>query len=147
MNQSEPVAVPVTESPDVGQMQGETKTRSAEDQIIDGGLDHSSYEGTYGSPLVADHLGVRDLYKSDPTGSVVSMVDDLTQHLYDLVEEPMVFAMEDALSRMEDEMNIKKDDAGLYRLKQLHKLMTMQQRLSSIESMRKQAIDDIDEMM
>lgn len=144
---NEPVAVPV-EPTDVGHRQGhEARVKQPEEMIVDSGMDHSSYEGTYGSPLVADYLGLRDLYKTDPTGSIKDMVKDLTQHLYDVTEQPMVFAMEDALERMEQELNLKKEDAGLYKLKKLHNLMTAKQRIQELERARAQAIDDINSMM
>jgi hypothetical protein len=76
------------------------------------------------------------------------MVDEVTDHLLDQSDgQPLIFVLKDMVERMEQEMNVKKDDAGLYRLKQLHKLITIKSRLANLDKMRQQAIDDINKMV
>lgn len=142
---SDPVAVPINTTLEQTPKFGASKSENS--QMLDEGLDHESYIGTYGSPFIADYLGIRDLYKSDPTGSVKSMVDQVTSYAFDEVEQPMIFAMKDLFTRMEQELNLHNSDAGLYRLKQIHKLMTAKQRIKSLEAAQQQAIEDIRKML
>ena len=145
MSQYEPVATPIKE---VETTQEKSRNIQPDSEVLDEGLDHSSYLGTYGSPFLADYLGIRDLYKSDPTGSVVSMVDEVTDHLLDESDgQPLVFVLKDMINRMEQEMNLKDNDAGLYRLKKIHKMMTIKKNLANIEKMKRQALDDINSMV
>lgn len=145
MNQSEPVAVPIQEQETT---QVKAKDRQPSGEVLDEGLDHSSYIGTYGSPFLADYLGIRDLYKTDPTGSVVSMVDEITdQLLTDSDGQPLIFVLKDMISRMEQEMNLKPNDAGLYRLNKIYRFMMIKGRLNKEQLLRQQVLDDIESMI
>jgi len=144
---SEPVAVPVQPAEPATR---EAKVRSTQtsDQILDEGFDHESFVGTYGVPFVADYFGIKDLYKTDPTGSVVSMVDEVTDFLLsEAQDQPLVFVLKTMVDQMEQELNLKPTDAGFYKLKQLHRLTTLKQKLAQVEDLKQVALDDIERML
>lgn len=137
---SEPVAVPVQVSNDPSVKRPERQT---EGQMLDDGLDLSGYRGTHDSPYVADYLGLRDLYKTSP--DIASQVDKLTEHLINKTPNmSMVFVVKQLLDEMSQEMNLKDNDAGLYKLKKIHKLIEMKTRLSSLDELRQQVLNDIE---
>lgn len=137
---SEPVAVPLQVSNDPSVKRPERQT---EGQMLDDGLDLSGYRGTHDSPYVADYLGLRDLYKTSP--DIASQVDKLTEHLINKTPNmSMVFVVKQLLDEMSQEMNLKDNDAGLYKLKKIHKLIEMKTRLSSLDELRQQVLNDIE---
>ena len=137
---SEPVAVPVQVSNDPSVKRPERQT---EGQMLDDGLDLSGYRGTHDSPYVADYLGLRDLYKTSP--DIAAQVDKLTEHLINKTPNmSMVFVVKQLLDEMSQEMNLKDNDAGLYKLKKIHKLIEMKTRLSSLDELRQQVLNDIE---
>ena len=136
---SEPAApVQVSNEPSV-----KGPERQTEGQMLDDGLDLSGYRGTHDSPYVADYLGLRDLYKTSP--DIASQVDKLTEHLINKTPNmSMVFVVKQLLDEMSQEMNLKDNDAGLYKLKKIHKLIEMKTRLSSLDELRQQVLNDIE---
>lgn len=137
---SEPVAVPLQVSNDPSVKRPERQT---EGQMLDDGLDLSGYRGTHDSPYVADYLGLRDLYKTSP--DIAAQVDKLTEHLINKTPNmSMVFVVKQLLDEMSQEMNLKDNDAGLYKLKKIHKLIEMKTRLSSLDELRQQVLNDIE---
>lgn len=139
---NEPVAVPVQPSTDQPKSR---PTPQSEGQMTDEGLDLSGYRGTHDSPYVADYLGLRDLYKTNQ--EVASQVDSLTKHLIDKTPNmSMVFVVKQLLDEMSQEMNLKDNDAGLYKLKKIHRLIEMKTRLNNLEELRQQVINDIEKV-
>lgn len=139
---SEPVAVPVSPTQEV---QKSPVVKQTETQMIDDGLDLSSYRGTHESPYVADYLGIRDLYKTSP--EIAGQVDKLTEHLIGKTKDmSMVFVVKQILDEMSQEMNLKENDAGVYKLKKIHKLIEMKTRLNNLDELRQQVLSDIEKV-
>lgn len=138
---NEPVAVPVIPST-------ESKTRpekQTDSQIVDDGLDLSGYRGTHDSPYVADYLNIRELYKTNQ--DIAGQVDSLTKYLIEKTPDTsMVFVVKQLLDEMSQEMNLKENDAGLYKLKKIHKLIEMKTRLNNLDELRQQVISDIEKV-
>ena len=138
---SEPVAVSVTPST-------ESKTRpekQTDSQIVDDGLDLSAYRGTHDSPYVADYLDIRELYKTNQ--DIAGQVDSLTKYLIEKTPDTsMVFVVKQILDEMSQEMNLKENDAGLYKLKKIHKLIEMKTRLNNLDELRQQVLSDIEKV-
>lgn len=138
---TEAVAVPVlkVEEPQVPRV----KSATNEAQVIDEGLDLSGYVGTHGKPFVADYFNVADLYKTN--SDVKEMVDGITQHLIDKSPgESLVYVVKDMLDKYVAEMNLKDNDAGLYRLKRVKKIIDLKAQLAQLEAMKDKVARDID---
>jgi len=139
---SEPVAVPIIPSVETSKPQVEKQSDS---QIVDDGLDLSGYRGTHDSPFVADYLDIRELYKTNP--EIAGQVDSLTKYLIEKTPDTsMVFVVKQLLDEMSQEMNLKENDAGLYKLKKIHKLIDMKTRLNNLDQLRQQVISDIEKV-
>lgn len=122
-----------------------TEAPQTTDQVTDEGLDLSSYRGTHQSPYVADYLGLSELYKSNP--EISGEVDKLTGYLIDKTPNTsMVYVVKQLLDEMSQEMNLKENDAGLYKLKKIHKLIEMKTRLNNLDELRQQVINDIEKV-
>ncbi len=140
---NEPVSVPNEPTAPI-----EQRVKSAQDegQILDEGLDLSGYRGTHDSPFVADYLGIRDLYKTN--NEISQQVDQITQHVIDKTEgQSIVYVVKEMLDQYKDEMNLKEDDSGIYKLKKLLQLIKAREKLSQLEAMRSMAITDIENMV
>lgn len=122
-----------------------TEAPQTQDQVTDEGLDLSGYRGTHQSPYVADYLGLSELYKSNP--EISGQVDKLTGYLIEKTPDTsMVFVVKQLLDEMSQEMNLKENDAGLYKLKKIHKLIEMKTRLNNLDELRQQVINDIEKV-
>lgn len=112
-------------------------------QVLDEGLDLSSYRGTHQIPYVADYFGVKELYGANEGTN--KMVDSITEYLINQTpNQSMVFVVKQILDGMAQELNLKEEDAGLYKLKRVHKMIEIKQRLDMVEKMRQQALADIE---
>jgi len=139
---SEPVAVPNIPSTEAPKQRAEAQTDS---QIVDDGLDLSGYRGTHDSPFVADYLDIRELYKTNQ--DIAGQVDSLTKYLIEKTPDTsMVFVVKQLLDEMSQEMNLKENDAGLYKLKKIHKLIDMKTRLNNLDELRQQVLSDIEKV-
>lgn len=139
---SEPVAVPNIPSTEAPKQRSEVQTDS---QIVDDGLDLSGYRGTHDSPFVADYLDIRELYKTNQ--DIAGQVDSLTKYLIEKTPDTsMVFVVKQLLDEMSQEMNLKENDAGLYKLKKIHKLIEMKTRLNNLDELRQQVLSDIEKV-
>ncbi len=122
-----------------------TEAPQNQDQVTDEGLDLSGYRGTHQSPYVADYLGLSDLYKTNP--EISEQVDKLTGYLIEKTPDTsMVFVVKQLLDEMSQEMNLKDNDAGLYKLKKIHKLIEMKTRLNNLDELRQQVLSDIEKV-
>lgn len=122
-----------------------TEAPQTQDQVTDEGLDLSGYRGTHQSPYVADYLGLSDLYKSNT--EISEQVDKLTGYLIEKTPDTsMVFVVKQILDEMSQEMNLKENDAGLYKLKKIHKLIEMKTRLNNLDELRQQVLSDIEKV-
>jgi len=138
---NEPVSVPAKE-----QAQSTSKPdRSAVDEgtILDEGLDLSGYLGTHGKPFVADYFGIGDLYKTNP--EIAGMVDNVTENIIGQTEGMnLVYVAKSILDELGQEVNLKDNDAGLYKLKQVLKIMSLKSQAKQLDLMKKKVLDDID---
>ena len=122
-----------------------TEAPQTQDQMTDEGLDLSAYRGTHQTPYVADYLGMGELYKTNP--EITEQVDKLTGYLIEKTPETsMVFVVKQLLDEMSQEMNLKDNDAGQYKLKKIHKLIEMKTRLSNLDQLREQVLNDIEKV-
>lgn len=122
-----------------------TEAPQTQDQMTDEGLDLSAYRGTHQTPYVAEYLGMNELYKTNP--EITEQIDKLTGYLIDKTPDTsMVFVVKQILDEMSQKMNLKDNDAGLYKLKKIHKLIEMENRLNSLDELRKQVLNDIEKV-
>lgn len=122
-----------------------TEAPQTQDQMTDEGLDLSAYRGTHQTPYVAEYLGMNELYKTNP--EITDQIDKLTGYLIDKTPDTsMVFVVKQILDEMSQKMNLKDNDAGLYKLKKIHKLIEMENRLNSLDELRKQVLNDIEKV-
>jgi len=140
---NEPVSVPSVEK---AQTNSTPKTSAVDEgQIIDEGLDLSGYIGTHGKPFVADYFGIGDLYNTNP--EIAEMVDGVTENIMSQTEGMnLVYVAKSILDELGQEVNLKENDAGLYKLKQTIKIMGMKQQAKQLDLMKKKVLDDIDKM-
>jgi len=139
---SEPVAVPVQDKP----IEKREITPEIEGEILDDGLDLSGYRGTHGSPFVADFLGLRDLYKTNE--EIKQNIDGITKHMIGKTEgQSIVYAVKDILKQYTDELNLKDNDSGIFKLKKITQLIQAKEKVHMLEKMRAQAISDIENMV
>jgi predicted transcriptional regulator with HTH domain len=140
---NEPVSVPSVEK---AQTNSTPKTSAVDEgQILDEGLDLSGYIGTHGKPFVADYFGIGDLYNTNP--EIAEMVDGVTENIMSQTEGMnLVYVAKSILDELGQEVNLKENDAGLYKLKQTIKIMGMKQQAKQLDLMKKKVLDDIDKM-
>jgi hypothetical protein len=118
----------------------------SESTILDEGLDLAGYKGTHGSPYVADYFSVRDLYKTNP--EIQGIVDQITGEMIAQTEgESLAFVVKDLLDQLSGELNLKDNDSGIYKLKKVHKLLSLQIKLKSLDEMKQKALQDIENVV
>ena len=145
---NDPVSTPVPVTALENAMETNKPKRSAKEEgvILDEGLDLSGYRGTHGKPFVADYFGVSELY--DTNNEIAAMVDQVTENIIAQTEGMnLVYVAKSMLDELGQELNLKDNDAGLYKLKQTLKVMGMKNEARQLDLMRKKVLDDIDNMV
>lgn len=140
---NEPVATPIVQP----EQSAEKKARpvSPSESIINDGLDLATYRNTHGRPYVADYFDIGDLYKTNK--EVTQLVDDITTHLIDKTDgESIVYVVEQLLKEYGQSMNVKDNDAGLYKLKRVHKYIELKTKEANLKQMQEQVLADIEKL-
>jgi hypothetical protein len=139
---NEPVAVPVSKL-EIEDLLPSNRVREKEYTIQDEGLDLSSYRGTHGVPFVADYFGIRNLYKTND--EIKTKVNEITEHLINETDgQSIVYAVKYLLDEMGEEMNLKGDDAGIYKLKKILNFIRLKNKLSAIDNMKAKVLQTIE---
>lgn len=139
---SEPVAVPVQQQEPVAE---EPIIKQPEMQIVDENVDLVVYHKTHGIPFVADFFGLHDLYNNDK--EIKASVDEVTEYIQNKTKKTgVVFLAKEMLNELSQEMNLKDNDAGIYKMKKVKQLIKMKGRLASLDHLRRKVLEDIDKI-
>ena len=131
---SEPVAVPVVETSEVKESYNPQPTSMTADE----NSNHLSYKATHGVPYIIDYLGIKEFYEvSEPITALSRQLHTLlvSDDNNETIEETKL-----KLDQLSEELNLKDDDSGIYKLKKLLALATARQRLVELETKQAQAL-------
>jgi len=137
---SEPVAQPSENQSLVSKSVMSSVSQETGMNVDDLMLNHLSYKASNGQPYIIDYFGINEFYENNK--EVTAMARELHELLVNQDSETLVAQTKDALDFLTQELNLKDNDAGVYKLKQALTLARIRQRQNELEGKKLQALAD-----